>query len=268
MYPNCVVLSCDDAFYSCAKDAAACWRAVCPGIYVQVILVKNEDYPREMDLVDHALVVRCPKGIPLPNAAKLARHWFASTMTRKTVCMIEDADILPISRKFIEEIMSHYEDGKAICVGRNVYKGTKHEGKFPMSSMTASSNVFAAIYNPRYLPFNSFVNSFVGLREFDAKEDPSHQPDRQDGWYQNAFSDESLTRALIHKHNIEIIDVDRNPNYLSIALDRSKWSLDFDRILKGGVIQAHLPRPFDKHQEDITKLRNFIIDMYTKGNVR
>jgi len=187
-------------------------------------------------------------GIPTANQAKISRHIIAAEYENE-VCMIEDMDTIPLQKKFFEDRTSTYKDG-VIVVGSEVYKGTPHEGKFPMSTMTAKGSVFKAIVNPNGLSYEKLIKSFVGSETFDHKEAieiPS-----------NIFSDESLMRVLLNIWAGKITKVDRNANVSIDWIDRSWWNIDLNKLHSDGYITCNFLRPFRENFKSIKPVADYI----------
>jgi hypothetical protein len=178
-------------------------------------------------------------GIPISNQAKLARFILASKM-HDQVCMIEDIDTIPLQRNFVEALVKRRKPQNLLAVGHEVYEiaGSKqHRGKFPISNITAEGEVFKKLINPYGLCDSALIESFVGMRVFDLKEDISNDP--------SCFSDESLIRALIYNHDLEhlVQKEARYVNPLTDWIDRSWWMVDEEKLNRGGYVACNFLRP-------------------------
>ena len=187
-------------------------------------------------------------GIPTANQAKISRHILAAEY-KDEVCMIEDMDTIPLQRKFFEDRTSTYTDG-VIVVGSEVYDGTPHEGKFPMSTMTAKGEVFKTIINPDDLLYEDLIKSFIGVSKFDNKEAVEIRPD--------VFSDESLMRVLLSIWDGPIYKVRRDVNIRFDWIDRSWWYIDLDRLHSDQYVTCNFLRPFNTNYEAIKPIADYI----------
>jgi len=187
-------------------------------------------------------------GIPTANQAKISRHILAAEY-KDEVCMIEDMDTIPLQREFFEDRTSTYKDG-VIVVGSEVYKGTPHEGKFPMSTMTANGSVFKDIVNPNGLSYEKLIESFIGSSRFDHKEAIEISPD--------IFSDESLMRVLLAIWGGKISKVNRDANVRTDWIDRSWWNIDVNKLHSDGYITCNFLRPFKENFQSIKPVADYI----------
>lgn len=209
-------------------------------------LVSNitEDDPLLIKLREYGDVHVLPKveGIPIANLAKIARFIVASRMGDQ-VCMIEDIDTIPLQRKFVEERLSKRKPGNILAVGHEVLANTTHAGKFPISNITSEGYNFKRLFNPNDLSYEEVIKSFIGLNIVDHKEDISNPAD--------SFSDESIIRALITKHDLHSIiqKVERGVNIHSDWIDRSWWNVDENKLKADGYVICNFLRPFKENMQ-------------------
>jgi hypothetical protein len=191
-------------------------------------------------------------GFPSPNQAKLARFYRAA-MLIKSIITIEDIDTVPLQAGFIDRILGQRQENKLLLVGAEVYKGTPHEGKIPISQMTGEGNLFAALFNPENLIWSAFLNQFKGMGIFDKKENPQNPA--------NAFSDESLVRALLWRLKEEQIQkVNRGVNIKTDWIDRSWWNVDKSKLFLGNYICCNFKRPFIDKYSDVSAIMEYLFE--------
>lgn len=216
-----------------------------------VCLSRNDDprYAQFVPLVEHAwsrffpevdvAIAHTPGASPA--TAKLARYRLAGMLSH-SVCLIHDIDTVPLQRDYYVRLTEQRRPGHLLCVGREVYDGTPHEGKFPAGCMTGEGELFRRLLPPGLCPAS---------RVFDDKEDPS-DPSGQ-------FSDESLIRA-----RLSITDIPRQyePREVDIYrdwVDRSWWHLlDVDRLRRGEYVECNMLRPWSENREAMQPIVDFL----------
>ena len=190
-------------------------------------------------------------GIPIQNLAKVARFIIASQMEDK-VCMIEDIDTIPLQSNFIIDRLCKRNPNFILAVGHEVLAKTEHAGKFPISNITSEGYNFKKLFNPNNLGYEDLIQSFVGLKIVDHKEDINNHP--------SIFSDESLIRGLITKYKLShlIQKVDRNVNIHQDWIDRSWWKIDEKKLLEGKYVCCNFLRPCKENFHNFIPIINFI----------
>ena len=168
--------------------------------------------------------------------------------------MMNDIDIMPLNRKYVEYCCSFLEKEKITCIGTDTYDGSPEEGKFPISYFCGDTDAIREVVNPEGLVYSDLLKSWMGMKVFDHKEDITRDIDPEDP---DCFSDESLIRALIYKWGWREGRVNRVPRNLihgKNALCRANWNID-KQLLQGGYYKhAHLPRPYSKNKKVIDEL--------------
>ena len=249
-----IVVSTDEnpMFLQFVPIVSTAWKKYFPEKKLSIAFISDRGYDdnlvNKMNNYGDVKIFNPVAGIPTANQAKIGRHILASEY-KEEVCMIEDMDTIPLQRDFFSNRTSGYDSG-IIVVGSEVYNNTPHEGKFPMSTMTATGNLFGEIVNPNNLKYEDVIKSFIGIREFDHKEAIEISPD--------IFSDESLMRVLLRRWNGEINKVNRDVNVHSDWIDRSWWNIDREKLHSGGYITCNFLRPFVDNFERIKPVADYI----------
>jgi hypothetical protein len=192
--------------------------------------------------------------IPIQAQAKLYRSYIACLpMFNSKVNLINDLDMLPLSTPYFEEKLSQRKYGELACLTCDEFYNTKEmQGKFPIGNTTAEGYVFKELFNSADLSsFESFVNSFIGMRIFDDYEDPSKED----------FSHESLVRALMYGKpnnlNIKKIEGEAYP-FTNRTIDRTDWKYDKDKLYAGYYFESHMVRPYKDNIDKIKPLEEYI----------
>ena len=249
-----IIVSTDEnpMFLQFVPIVSKAWQKYFPEKELSIAFVSNRDNEdalvKEMKKYGEVRIFNPVEDIPTANQAKIGRHILASEYGEE-VCMIEDMDTIPLQRDFFSNRTSDYNEG-VIVVGSEVYKNTLHEGKFPMSTMTAKGSVFGEIVNPNNLDYEDIIKSFIGVREFDHKEAIEVSP--------STFSDESLMRVLLKRWNGKINKVDRDVDVYSDWIDRSFWRVDSEKLHSNGYITCNFLRPFVDNFERIKPIADYI----------
>jgi len=211
-------------------------------------------------------IIRYPNWDFIPSAA--ARTFCARMLLRyrygDDLCMVSDLDMIPLDKTTFTKFPNTFISDKMLSIGYDVFKHGDGDPnspphapefrKFPSCYCVATSKVWQEIINPEYLSDIELLQSWVGLNEFDHKEDIT----------KNNFCDESLVRALIQRWNPDrsrIIGVDRGSSAGSAMyrrLDRAHWHIDEKLINSGHYIDAHCPRPLSSYQDSIKKLCDYL----------
>lgn len=254
-FDRVVLSSTEDWFLEFWPLVSTAWRRFFPDVKVSLALVRS-DVSDEDGMLSWAAeygdthLFPLDVTVPAPNYAKLARYLLAARFPDE-VCLIHDVDTCPLQRKYYINLVKPRRPHHLLCVGAEVYRGTPHEGKFPAGCVTGEGRLFGQLINPSEVPEDQAIGAWSGLRIFDAKEDPCNAPDR--------FSDESLMRALLSRnqdvkphHVVRGIDIHRD------WVDRSWWSLDEEKLHRGGYIEANLLRPMSDNWKAINPIARFI----------
>lgn len=194
-------------------------------------------------------------GIPQPNLAKVIRHIHAGTYGDER-CLINDIDLLPLQRNYLNNMLSRCTGYTLVTTGKDLYKG-KEQGKFTMGYLCAMGSVFREIVNPDQLSYYELIESWVGLRTFDDKEDISSRIHNESP---ESFSDESLWRALMNRYERPAIHFPRGFTE-DQNIDRANWRVDWDKLKAGHYVESHLPRPYSQNKPLIDPLLSYIHEM-------
>lgn len=198
-------------------------------------------------------------GIPQPNNTKVLRLILASSMGAE-VCLLNDIDMMPLQRGYTEARTRERRPEELLCVGKDFYRGSRADGKFPMPYLTTEGSTFHELVNPQSLTYEDLVRSWIGTRIFDDQEDIALTIHHE---HADCFSDESLLRVLIHRWK-ERVGADRlryvdsglagSPAYLN----RADWNLDLAELAQGAYVQAHLPRPLSSAPHLVDPLIDYV----------
>ena len=243
-----IIVSCDDSEFSqYVPIVSRAWEKYFPECKLSIAFLteRTEDDPfvRKMRQWGEVHLFKPTPLAPLANQAKVARHILASQFG-KDVCMLEDIDTIPLQRQFYKERISARESGHVLAVGAEVFFDTPHQGKFPMSTISAEGETFKKFINPDDLEYADLIASWVGKSIFDHKEDVSNPP--------HTFSDESLIRALLSEWKTS--KVTHTPRAVDVHnewIDRSWWSVDEERLEQGKYVTCNFLRPFSKYYDNI-----------------
>lgn len=216
----------------------------------------SEQHARRETLAHgNVIYIRPVDGVPIANQAKMARYWLAAWMNDKKVSMINDIDLLPLSRHYVNALLATRIERTLITVGSELYTGPE-KGKAMAGYLTAESSLFRELVNPKGLEWADWIHSFVGLSCFDHKEDILN-PTSTDS--PDCFSDESLMRYWLSVNPVPV-DNRRMPfwPYTLQALDRADWQFDPQKLKDGVYKEAHLPRPYSQNKDRIQPLIDYI----------
>ena len=236
-----MIISTDDShFREFAYIVAPAWRKIFPHIKLTLAYVSETGLLKKKfeKYFDEVMVFKPIKNIPNANLAKIARR-FACTLYDKDVCMIEDIDTAPLQRKYFENMVAARKEETLGLIGFEVYANGPHHGKVPSSNTFAESHIWNRAINPTNLNFESWAQSFVGLKLFDNKEDVSNSNGKE-------FSDESLMRAILHMNNFSDISyINRNADPHKDWIDRSWWHIDQNKLERNEYLIVNFMRPLD-----------------------
>lgn len=240
-----VILSTDENFKDFLPVCCKAWKFYFPNTQISVAFVtereESDSLVKEMRTFCEVVLFKPVDNISTANQAKFARHYLATTYG-SDVCMIEDIDTIPLQSEFYTDRTSKRPANYLLAVGAEVLRNTPDSGKFPISTMTAESDVFKQFINPKGESFQERVESFVGTKVYDHKEDISNP------W--TSFSDESLMRALINDSEVMVHHVDRAVDIRNFWIDRSWWSIDPHKLKNNLYVACNFKRPFIKHYNE------------------
>ena len=256
---NRVVLSSDTnpKFLDFWPLVAKGWRTFFKGVEVWLAVVGEAKDLDLAELARHGNVVRYQPvpGVPISNQAKLARYHLAATWCDDSVVMTNDIDLLPLQTEYWSSLVKTRKTGHLLAMGAELYTGDE-SGKFTAGYLTAESYLWMRLVNPLCNEWLDFVKGFSGLRVIDHKEDVLRNVQHEDP---NAFSDESLLRALLHLNPVPVTHVRRGYYpYTQRALCRSDWMFEPHKLADGTYVEAHLLRPWSQHREKIKPLEDHL----------
>jgi len=189
-------------------------------------------------------------GVPIANQAKVARYYVASMLPDSLVVMTNDIDLLPLNQHHILGMMANRKEGALMTFGSEFYTDAE-DGKCMAGYLTAESSVFRKLFNVG--PHNGwaeFVQSFIGIRRFDSKENILNNIHHE---HPDTFSDESLLRYLLFG---DTVPLDERPlvHFPDRMLDRANWQLDPVKLKADYYVDCHLPRPLAANHARIEPL--------------
>lgn len=210
----------------------------------------------DKDIVDYEYLrqfgeVKCFREdptLPSANQAKVIRFLTAMEYPNE-VCMMNDIDMLPLTDRYYTNILRQFKEEHLLLVGCDTYNGTPDEGKCPFGYMTATGATYREVINPGALENSDLLNSWIGLRIFDDKEDISLKIHNENP---KCFSDESLIRALIKKHNFKRVQYFPRGFVVGVdSIDRGNWKIDYMKLRQNEYIESHMLRPYSKYKREL-----------------
>lgn len=251
---DCVALSSDHSpkFIEFWPFVAEAWQRLF-GVETKLAVVGPAEMFHMKQLREYGEVLHLPPvpGISLSNQAKMARYFLAAQQIEGKVTMINDMDLLPLQRVYLVDLLIDRPAGYLFTLGEELYVNSE-KGKATAGYLTAETEVWRKLFNPKNLSWEDFVRSFIGLRTHDAKEDISSTIHHEDP---DTFSDESVLRHLRSIRPVPSFAVPRGfANYTDRAVCRSAWKIDPVKLANGTYVEAHLLRPYSAHAAAIKPL--------------
>ncbi len=247
-----IIISVDDTdlYHQNLNLIYRAWKKFFPeAIYHLVYVSDNKECPFS-DPYDYLTRLKAVPGIPSCNQGKMARFFVASSLCPVyDVCMVNDADLIPLQRDYYQNKLEERKPGQLLMVGADVYKNTPHKGKAPIAYMTAESNIFKKLFNPTNLRWEAFAKSFINYTPIDGKE-AINKPFKK-------FSDESLIRALLKKRDISCRHSDRDTSGGLLSITRLN-RLSIHALQQGKYIDAHHLMPRKKYKDKINAIRTVL----------
>jgi len=205
------------------------WRDV---IGIEPILIYSPDDGATLD-ESHGLIIRIPEvpGVPPYLQALWSRYWYTQFWSDK-VLVISDIDMLPISRSYFVDKLDSIPDTIYLHLDR------KHP-RLPSCYHVALGKNFQQILDIN----KNFSESLYCIMRHLGHEALSPLPLVFWG------ADESYATSRLYSNTgVEI----HSRGWPSGRIDRNDWTYDSSKMSE--YIDAHLPRPFSEHREQITKL--------------
>jgi len=255
MFDRIIVSADDGDFLDYWPIVATAWKKFYSDKKISLAFVTNrsqeDNLVKQVRQYGDVILFKPVDDIPIANQGKVARH-ILSCEYENEICMIEDIDTIPMQKEFVENLIKQKEPNKLMVVGCEVYVNTPHEGKFPISNITAESYIFKQIVNPKNLKYDQLITSWCDMRVFDDKENIKNEASN--------FSDESLLRALISKweHKSRITKVKRNVDIHKYWIDRSWWYIDKDFMNSNGYVTCNFLRPLKYNFVHIKPIIDYI----------
>ena len=250
-----IIVSCDDSHFSqYVPIVSTAWKKFFPECELVIAFLtdrnKEDPFIEKMSKWGDVRLFKPSPLAPLANQAKVSRHILASQF-EKEICMLEDIDTIPLQRKYYEDKISAREPEHVLAVGAEVFFDTPHQGKFPMSTISAEGQTFRKFINPQNLEYSELISSWVGKAVYDHKEDISNSP--------HIFSDESLIRALLSEwKGSRITHTPRNVDVQNEWIDRSWWNINEDWLHEGRYVTCNFLRPFTDYYQNAMPVIEYI----------
>lgn len=247
-----IIVSTDEHFKHFTPIACLAWKKFFPELNIKIAFVtereENDKICQRMKEYGELHIFNTVPNIPTSNQAKVARHYLAGTFMDE-VSSIEDIDTAPLQRDFWISKFNDRKKDHMLAVGSelSVYRGVD-EGKFPISTMTAEGSVFKSLFNPSELSFSDYIQSLVGIKKYDNKEDISSP----------GFSDESLVRYLRDQSSVKFHNMVRDVDIHKDWIDRSWWNVDPDKLNNGGYVCCNFKRPYENHMSAYKEIVDYI----------
>lgn len=239
------------------------WPVVAPvwkklfNVNVHLALVGDFSHVNLKPFWEHGMITVFPAVpfVPICNQAKLARYFLAAALGDGQITMTNDLDFLPLTRRYTKSLLADRPAGTLVTVGAELYTG-QEAGKFTAGYLTAEAAVFRELVNPNVLNWEKFIQSFIGLKKFDHKEDVLISTHHE---HPDTFSDESLLRYLLWANPVPVMHKPRGYSpYTERAVCRSDWRIDPTKLETEYYVEAHLLRPYSEHREAIQPLLDHI----------
>jgi len=203
-----------------------------------------------IEICSHGPVAPFPriKGIPSGNLAKVSRICLALQFADKCA-MLSDLDMLPLQSKYFLNAAKSLKSKDILNLSADAYD-ERHMHKYPICYWIGRGDVWREIFNPKGLTWIELVSSWCNKpKKFDEKEDPSNI----------VFSDESLVRKIMADWSGSSSRFRRGKrgwrkSMAKWRINRNFWEWDKSALKAGHYIDAHMPRPMDKHIYDLSLL--------------
>lgn len=263
-----IILSCneDPTYMEFWKPVSWAYSKMFPDVKIHLAFLTNRDendpLVKEFRQYGKVTLFKPLPDIPEFGQAKMIRFILASEQG-EDVCMIDDVDLYPLSKKFITDKIERRPKNVLLCVGAEVYG---FSGTCPVSNMCAEGNVWQEFINPYELEYKELINSWTGYFYTDKEKiniDLDFSKDR-------FFSDEALIRRLLRENPVPVLNIARGyDNYLLSTIDRhtfdkenERWVFDREALKRGEYMNAHCIRPFKRYEYLFEPLINYIKENY------
>lgn len=264
MLPDKIILSCDEnpIYREFWEPVAWAYRKMFPSVGIHLAFLTNrtpeDPMIKAMEKFGVVWLFKPLNDIPPYAQAKMLRFILASEMADE-VCYIDDIDLFPLRADFITSKLEKRPEGVLLCVGGEVYA---HDGRYPVSQMTAEGWLWKKAINPNGLPYDQLMRTWKDKAFYDHRENINIWEPTEEYY----FSDECLLKRLIFENPVPKIEIPRGyDNHLESTIDRQTynkdtdiWDFDLQKLKDGVYVNAHCVRPYKKHEGKFAPLFAYI----------
>ena len=242
------------------KPVSWAYKKMYPNVEVHLAFLTNkgEDHPLVKELRKYGKVTLFKPVAFISEfaQAKMIRFILAAQQGND-VCYIDDIDLFPLRKEFIEDKVSKRPKDHLLCVGGEVYN---NNGYYPVSQMTAEGYVWKNFINPEEKELYELMQDWSHKHKYDRREDVTINLDFSKDDY---FSDERLLRRLIEERPVKKFEMERGyKDFMESTIDRYKWKVDIEKLNNHGYLNAHCVRPYGMWAEEFIPLFEYIKKNY------
>jgi len=204
-------------------------------IGIKPILVYISDEDKIIDNGDHLIhKIKNVEGINSGLQSQLSRM-FITKFYPEDVCITSDIDMLPLSKKYFNEITSSYDDDSLVILSADAYP---NKVRYPICYNVGKGKIFNDI-----LDLNCDFETYCKrLEEF------------KWGW----DTDELYFGKKVNNYpnQNQIIKVNRGwfQGRALNRIDRVRWQYDVNKLLNDEYYDCHSIRPYNKYKTPIDSL--------------
>lgn len=174
-----------------------------------------------------------------------------------TVSITSDVDMVPLSRKYFEDLLSaHSEAGEFVVASSDAYKDSV---RYPICYLMGTGHQFSSILGGIYQ--KSSTSDYWLEETLIEWQKQGHGWDTDELVFSKAL-EESITSGKVQarKLNREWI-VSEIGRVATKRIDRVCWSVDKDKLNLGDYIDCHLPRPLSYNKDLVKEIEHYVYNV-------
>ena len=208
-------------------------------IGIKPILVHISDEDEVIDNNDHIIhKIKSIEGINTGLQSQIARMYITKFYPNE-VCLTSDIDMLPLSKKYFNEITQPYDENSLVIISADAYP---NKVRYPICYNAGKGEIFNKILNLN-CDFETYCKR-LGEYKWGWDTDELYFGKKVNN-YPNQKQIVKLKRGWFQGRALN-------------RIDRVRWQYDIDKLNQNGYYDCHSIRPYTKYKSQIDTLCNLV----------